>query len=143
MKPALTLLMLLLCFPAPGKAAGKDEGPTSTVNFVVIKDNNGKPVRNAAVVMHEVDDHGKQAKGGLELKTDAEGKANFEGFPYGKMRVQVLATGFQTFGADYEVDQPSMDITIRMKRPAGQYSIYEEHANDKTPPAPDPNAKPQ
>jgi len=120
-----------------------NEGPTSAVSFVIIKDANEQPVRNAAVVMHEVDDHGKQTKGGLELKTDAEGKASFEGFPYGKMRVQVLATGFQTFGADYDVEEPSMAITIRMKRPVQQYSTYDEHPKEQNPPPPDPNAKPK
>jgi hypothetical protein len=90
--------------------------------------------------------NGKQDRGGLELKTDAEGKASFEGVPYGKLRVQVLAPGFQTYGEDYEVNKPTMEITIKLKRPGGQYSIYENQQNDKKPdktPTPDPNAKPQ
>jgi hypothetical protein len=96
--------------------------------------------------MHSVGKNGKQDRGGLELKTDAEGKASFEGVPYGKLRVQVLAPGFQTYGEDYEVNQPTMEITIKLKRPGGQYSIYENQQNDKKPdknPTPDPNAKPQ
>jgi hypothetical protein len=104
---------------------------TAVLNFVVIRDYNGKPVRNASVVMHPVEKNGKQAKGGLQIKTDADGKASFDGAPYGKLRVQVLATGFQTFGADYDIDKPTVDITVRVKRPAGQYSIYEEHPGDK------------
>jgi len=43
----------------------------------------------------------------------------------------VLAQGFQTFGDDYDVNKPEMEITIRMRRPSGQYSIYEEHPGDK------------
>jgi hypothetical protein len=120
--------------------------PVSALSFVVLKDDNGKPVRNAGVVMHSVGKNGKQDRGGLELKTDAEGKASFEGVPYGKLRVQVLATGFQTYGEDYEVNKPTMEITIKLKRPGGQYSIYENQQNDKKPdknPTPDPNAKPQ
>jgi len=118
--------------------------PVAALSFVVLKDYNGKPVRNAGVVMHSVDSHDKQDRGGLELKTDAEGKASFEGVPYGKLRVQVLAPGFQTFGEDYEIDQPSMEITIKLKRPEGQYSIYENRQNDKKDkPAADPSAKPQ
>jgi len=116
--------------------------PVALLNFVILKDDNGKPVRNAGVVMHSVDKHGKQDRGGLELKTDADGKASFDGVPYGKLRVQVLATGFQTYGEDYEINQTTMEITIKLKRPAGQYSIYEDQQNDKKP-APDPNAKPQ
>ena len=120
------------------------------LNFVVIRDYNGKPIRNASVVMHPVEKNGKQAKGGLQLKTDAEGKANFDGVPYGKLRIQVLAQGFQTFGDDYAIDKPTMEIVVKMKRPQGQYSIYEEHPEDKKdepqgqkPPEKDSKDKPQ
>ena len=54
-------------------AAQEDEGPMSDLRFVVVRDYNGKPVRNAAVVLHPVSRKGKQAKGGLELKTDNDG----------------------------------------------------------------------
>src|SRR2546421_12047738 len=101
------------------------------LKFLVVKDYNGKPIRNASVVMHPVEKNGKQSRGGLQIKTDPDGKANFDGVPYGKLRVQVLAQGFQTFGDDYDVNKPEMEITIRMKRPSGQYSIYEEHPGDK------------
>jgi hypothetical protein len=103
----------------------------AVLNFVVIRDYSGKPIRNASVVMHPVEKNGKQSKGGLQIKTDADGKASFDGVPYGKLRVQVLATGFQTFGEDYSIDKPAMEITVRMKRPQGQYSIYEDHPEDK------------
>jgi hypothetical protein len=101
------------------------------LNFVVIRDYNGKPIRNASVVMHPVEKNGKQSKGGLQLKTDAEGKASFDGVPYGKLRIQVLAQGFQTFGDDYAIEKPTMEIRVKMKRPQGQYSIYEDHPEQK------------
>ena len=101
------------------------------LNFVVLRDYNGKPIRNASVVMHPVEKNGKQSRGGLQIKTDPDGKASFDGVPYGKLRVQVLATGFQTFGNDYAIDKPTMEITVRMKRPVGQYSIYEDHPEEK------------
>ena len=106
-------------------------GEEALLKFVILRDYNGKPVRNAGVVMHPVNKSGKQSRGGLELKTDAEGKASFDGVPYGKLRVQVLAPGFQTFGQDYEVNQPEMEITVKLKRPQSQYSIYEDHPGDK------------
>ena len=117
---------------------------TAVLNFQVLRDYNGKPVRNASVVMHPVQKNGKQGKGGLQIKTDAEGKASYDGAPYGKLRIQVLAQGFQTYGGDYDIDKPTMDITVKMKRPAGQYSIYEEHPDDKKPDeTPDSKDKPQ
>jgi Carboxypeptidase regulatory-like domain len=110
-------------------ALAQDE--MAVLNFIVIRDYSGKPIRNASVVMHPVEKNGKQSRGGLQIKTDPDGKASFDGVPYGKLRVQVLATGFQTFGNDYAIDKPTMEITVRMKRPVGQYSIYEDHPEEK------------
>jgi hypothetical protein len=111
--------------------AQDDDGPMSDLRFVVVRDYNGKPVRNAAVVLHPVNRKGKQARGGLELKTDGEGRANIDGIPYGPLRVQVLAQGFQTFGEDYKIDKAEMEITVKLKRPGGQYSVYENHGDAK------------
>lgn len=97
---------------------------TATVNFLVVRDFNGKPVRNASVVLHPVDKDGKQRQEGLQLKTNAEGKTQHPALPYGKMRVQVIAPGLQTFGEDYEINQDEMTIKIRLKRPQEQHSIY-------------------
>jgi hypothetical protein len=121
-------------------------GETAALSFVILKDDSGKPVRNAAVVLHPVNMKGKQGRGGFELKTDNDGKTHFEGVPYGKLRVQVLAPGFQTFGEDYEIGEPHKEITVRLKRPQNQYSIYDEHPEQKKDtPAPDskPSTPPQ
>jgi len=117
------------------------EDDMAVLNFIVIRDYSGKPIRNASVVMHPVEKNGKQSRGGLQIKTDADGKASFDGVPFGKLRVQVLATGFQTFGEDYAIDKPTMEITVRMKRPQGQYSIYEDHPEEKKD-EPDPQKQP-
>lgn len=112
-------------------AQDDDDVPVSSLSFVVVKDYNGKPIRNAAVVLHPVDKKGHQEKGGLELKTNEEGKTSYDGIPYGTLRVQALAQGFQTYGEDFSIEKPSMEITIRMKRPQKQYSIYTDHQNDQ------------
>jgi hypothetical protein len=132
------LLGLILVWLATSALAQKDADnePTATMNFLILKDDNGKPVRNASVIMHPVNSHGKQERGDLELKTDPEGKSSFEGIPYGKLRVQVLAPGFQTYGEDFLIDREKMDLTIKLKRPKGQYSIYDDHTKD-------PNAQPK
>jgi hypothetical protein len=117
---------------------------TAALSFVILKDESGKPVRNAAVVLHPVNMKGKQGRGGFELKTDNDGKTHFEGVPYGKLRVQVLAPGFQTFGEDYEIGEPEKEITVRLKRPQKQYSIYDEHPEQKKDaPAPKDSSSPQ
>lgn len=133
-----TLVIMCLVLPLFPK---KKREPLASMSFVVVKEENGKPVRNAAVVLHPVNEDGKQLRNGLELKTDADGKANFDGVPYGKLRIQVLADGFQTYGEDYDVDKPSLDLTVKMKRPAKQYSIYEEHPEEKKPEQQKPEGK--
>src|SRR5258708_7686531 len=117
-----------------GSAVAQDDDvPMSDLRFVVVRDSDGKPVRNAEVVLHPVKRKGKQAKGEMELKTDAEGRTNIDGVPYGPLRVQVLAPHFQTFGEDYEINKPETEITVKLKRPGGQYSVYENHGDEKKP----------
>ena len=70
---------------------------------------------------------GKDA-GGMELKTDEDGKVTLDMIPVGDtLRLQVLATGFQTYGQDYDLPGDSKEIEIKLKRPQKQYSIYEKH----------------
>lgn len=136
---ATTAIVVTLVLTVPGFARKKrPEPPSSVLTILILKGDNGQPLRNAAVVLHPVNDKDKQGNGGLELKTDAEGKASYEGLPYGKLRIQVLAKGFQTYGQDYDISQPTTDLTIKMERPAGQYSIYEDHPSDKPPENPKP-----
>lgn len=118
--------LILAGLGVKGALAQDDEydGPMSALRFLVLKDYNGKPVRNAAVVLHPVNKDGTQKRGGMELKTDNDGRTNIDGIPYGPLRVQVLAPGFQTFGEDYKIDKPELEITVKLKRPGAQYSAY-------------------
>lgn len=145
MKLVVLAFAVFLFLPAFGendqnKDKDKDQDPdaVAALSFLVLREAGGKPVVNAVVVLHEVNDKGQQAKGGVELKTDLEGKASYEGVPYGKVRVQVLAHGFQTFGGDYDINQPTVAISISLKRPQTQYSVYEDHPGEKR----DPNGNP-
>ena len=121
--PCLVLLALisfaLSCLPA---LAGNEK--VSRLEVIVVRAYNGKPVRNASVVLHPVNKEGKQGKGGIELKTDPDGKASLDTVPYGKLRIQAIAPGLQTYGDDFEINQPEQQITIKMNRPQDQYSIY-------------------
>jgi hypothetical protein len=126
-------------------AQDDDEGPMSDLKFVVIREYSGKPVRNAAVILHPVTKKGKQSHGGLELKTDGEGRTNIDGIPYGPLRIQVLAPGFQTFGEDYQIDKAVTEIVVKLKRPGDQYSVYENHDAKKAgdPGKPDASKPPE
>lgn len=129
MRKTAALIALLTLFATLSLARDKKkkkEDQAATLNFLVVKASNGKPVRNAAVVLHEVDERGHQSKGGYELKTDLDGKTSFDGAPYGTLRVQVLVPGLQTFGQDYQINQPVQEITIKLNPPQKQYSVYDK-----------------
>ena len=138
------IVLLLSCVAVTTLATDKAAAPlqASNVHVTVVKDDNNKPVRNASVILHPVGKNGKQSKGGIQLKTDGEGKTLSEGLPYGPLRVQVLAPGFQTFGEDYDVNKPEMNIEIRLKRPKDQLSIYDSPDKQVTAPSP-PSAEPK
>lgn len=145
--PPIRIVTVVLMLALTALASDKQSAPlkSSNLHFTVVKDDNNKPVRNAGVVLHPVGKNGQQAKGGIELKTDNEGKIDAEGIPYGPLRIQVLAPGFQTFGDDYQINKPEMNIEIRLKRPSEQLTIYDK-PKAKTPPAtsqPPAEPKPQ
>jgi len=117
LKTVALLLVLMM-------GAALAEHKSATLQFIVIKDENGKPVRNAEIVLHGVDKHGKQKSDGLELKTHEDGRAEIGGIPFGKIRIQVIAHGLRTFGEDYDINQPNHEITIKMQKPQDQYTIY-------------------
>lgn len=121
MRKQFALILLVLTIALGLRADDK----YANLSFVVVKADNGKPVRNAAIVLHPVKKDGKQAYSGLELKTDPDGKASYAGVPFGKLRIQVLMRGFQTYGEDFEINQPNQEITIKLHRPKPQYSIYD------------------
>jgi hypothetical protein len=108
------------------------EDSFSDLTIKVVKEETGKPVRNATVVLHPLNDKGKE-KGNINLKTDSEGRTAYNSLPYGKLRVQVIARGRQTFGEDYDVNRPNQEISIKLKAPAEQYSIYKDHPEEKAP----------
>src|ERR1700739_4537125 len=134
------MLLLAMASVAVAQKDKDDIEPTCWIYFTVVKDDNGKPVRNAAVVMHPVNATGKQERGGMVLKTNPDGKADFDGVPYGMLRVQVLAPGFQTYGEDFDIEKDKAEITVKLKRPQGQYSVYDDHPAEpakQNPPPPD------
>ena len=108
----------------------KPPPPTSKIQVSVVRDEDSKPIENAAVIFH-VDMDGD--KGNMELKTNEDGKSLIDILPIGSiMRLQIIAKGYQTYGQDYKIDKADMAFEVRMKRPTRQYSIYEKHDNDST-----------
>jgi hypothetical protein len=120
----MTRVRNIVLFLLLATLAGVAEHKSATLQFVVVRNSDGKPVRNAEIVLHPVDKQGKQKDEGYELKTHQDGKAEITGVTYGKLRVQVIAQGYRTYGEDYDINKPTHEITIKMQKPSEQYSIY-------------------
>lgn len=106
--------------------------PSSRIEVTVLKADNGKPISDAAVVFHPIE--GDKDKGGLELKTNEEGKALIDVIPIGDtVRLQVIARGFQTYGHDFKVDKDQISMQVRLNRPVPEYSIYKNNPGSKKP----------
>ena len=105
----------------------KSPPPTTKLEVTVVRDVNGKPIENAAIIFHTLNDPGN-----MELKSNEDGKTLIDVLPIGEtVRLQIIAKGFQTYGGDYKIDKDQMALEIRMKRPGEQYSIYKAHADDE------------
>ncbi len=99
---------------------------TARIEVTVLRDVNGKPIENAAVIFHPIE--GEKSKGNMELKTNEDGKAMIDVLPMGDtVRLQIIAKGFQTYGEDFKIEKSEMTREIRLKRPGEQYSIYKDH----------------
>lgn len=100
--------------------------PTARIEVTVVRNDDGKPVENAAVIFHTL-----KEEGNMELKSNEDGKTVIDVLPIGETaRLQVIAHGFKTFGQDYPITQANMAIEVRLLRPGQQYSVYKEHPSD-------------
>jgi hypothetical protein len=137
----LSLLVILALLCSSAFAKDKKQKQFSDIVIKVVKESNGKPVRSAAVVLHSVNDDGKQEQGGQNLKTDMDGQTVYQGLPYGKIRIQVIATGLQTYGEDFDINQPQQTFVIKMKPPQSQYTIYGDNPSQNKDPRQDTQPK--
>jgi hypothetical protein len=126
----LSLSLALLPVAAQTSSRGRNykaPPPSATIRITVLRDTDGKPLENVAVIFHPIE--GDRDKGGMEMKTNEDGKAVIDVIPIGDtIRMQIFASGYETYGEDYKVDKAEISKEIRMKRPGKQYSTY-EHAN--------------
>ena len=104
---------------------------TSHLEVLVLRASSGKVIENAGVIFHPTKDGNDE--GNLEVKSGVDGKAFIDIIPTGSVvQVQVIAGGFSTYSGTITLDSPSRQLTIRMKRPQEQYSVYEERSGAST-----------
>lgn len=96
---------------------------------VKVTSESGKPVDRAGVIVKFVEGRsvvklGKKVMTRWETRTNQEGIAKIPAIPQGKILVQVIAHGFQTYGDTVEVNEEEKTIEIKLKPPQAQYSAH-------------------
>jgi len=120
----------MVLFPSMGPAQMergrkyKAPPPTATIDVTVVRASDGKPVHNAAVVFHPMVND--KNEGNMELKTNADGKASIDVIPmHSQVLVQVIASGYQTYGKAYTLEGDKKTLLIKLLPPKkGQFSLY-------------------
>ena len=90
----------------------------------------GKPIDRAAVIVDFVEGRsvlklGKKMMTHWEVRTNQEGIAKVPALPKGKVRVQVVARGYQTFGQTYDVGEPQKTLTVKLNPPQPPHSEHQ------------------
>jgi hypothetical protein len=96
---------------------------------VEVRTRGNRPIDRAAVVVDFVEGRsiaklGKKVMTHWEVRTNQEGVAKVPALPQGKVRIQVIAKGYQTFGQTYEINEEEKTISITLNPPQPQYSAH-------------------
>jgi hypothetical protein len=104
--------------------------PPMTTLRVEVTTQKERPVDRASVVIDFVEGRsiakfGKKIRTHWETRTNQDGVAKLPPMPQGKVRIQVIAKGYQTFGEIYDVNEEEKTITIKLNPPQSQYSVHQ------------------
>jgi hypothetical protein len=97
---------------------------------IEVKNLHDKPIDRAAVIVRFVEGRsvvklGKKVMTSWEVRTNQEGVAKIPSIPQGKIRIQVIAKGYQTFGQVFEIEEPEKTVEIKLNPPQAQYSVHQ------------------
>ncbi len=104
--------------------------PMTKIRVEVRKALNDKPVERASVVVKFVEGRsvvklGKKIMTSYQMRTNQDGIASIPAIPQGKIQIQVIAKGFQTFGQIFEIGEEEKTVEIKLKDPQPQFSVHQ------------------
>jgi hypothetical protein len=117
--------------PAPqsesSKQDQKDQKSSDSLTTKIriqVNDANDHPVTNASVYVRYYMSggflhHEKLAE--LSFKTNQEGSVKIPAIPQGKVMIQVIATGWHTYGKWYDMDKEEESVSIKLEQPPHWY----------------------
>ena len=97
--------------------------------YVHVTSLGGKPIDHADVVVKFVKGRslielGRKLRASWEMRTNQEGVAKVPEVPQGTILIQVIASGYQTFGQTFEVYDLEKTIEVKLNSPQEQYSAH-------------------
>ncbi len=115
---------------AVSAVAQDEEGPPMTKLNVLVTTQGGHPIERASVVVRFVEGHsvvklGRAVHDTYELRTNEEGAVKVPSIRQGKIRIQVIAKGYQTFGQIFDITQSEKTVTVKLNPPQQQYSAHQ------------------
>jgi hypothetical protein len=121
---------LLLCSLLLGLGgAARADLPMAKLTIRVLNDSS-RPIDRASVIVRFVQGRaylklGKKIRDTYELRTNQEGEVTLPEIPQGKIMIQVIAHGYQTFGQTFDVNEEERTFEIKLLPPQKQYSAHE------------------
>jgi hypothetical protein len=116
---------------SPDADAGKDTSkdskpaPAGMVKLrIEVVNPHGTPVTNASVYVRFNEaggtfHHDKLAE--MNFKTNQDGSVKVPPVPQGKIQIQVIATGWHTFGQWFDINQDAQTVTVKLEEPPHWY----------------------
>jgi Carboxypeptidase regulatory-like domain len=103
--------------------------PMAKLTIRVLNDSS-RPIDRASVIVRFVEGRaylklGKKIRDTYELRTNQEGEVTLPEIPQGKILIQVIAHGYQTFGQTFDVHEEERTFEIKLLPPQKQYSAHE------------------
>ena len=94
---------------------------------VLVEDTKGQPIERASVILRRLKDNKKKVKvtgESLQLKTSQAGTAPLPPLVQGRYMLQVISSGFQTYGGEVLLNQDEQTVTITLQPPSDQFSVH-------------------
>lgn len=104
--------------------------PPMTRLRVEVKTHGGTPIERASIVVRFVEGRskiklGKKIITTWEVRSNQEGWAKIPPIPQGKILVQVIAKGYQTYGETVEINEEERTVEVKMNPPQPQFSVHQ------------------
>jgi hypothetical protein len=106
------------------------DDPPMTKLRIEVKTKGDKPVERASVIVNfeggrSIKKFGKKVRTHWEMRSNQEGVAMVPAIPQGKILVQVIAKGYQTYGQVLEVNEEERTVEVKLNPPQAQYSAHQ------------------